>query len=97
MPLKQGCLQVEKKANIFIPVRLAKRKEIKELLCGTSYCPACDCEVVGERLMNKLPIISSNNNLEGWLCSICDSMFDLNDKLLTIGDFDIFSQNIGEA
>ena len=56
MPLKQGCLQVEKKANRFIPVRLANRKEIKELLCGTSYCPACDCEVVGERLMNKLPI-----------------------------------------
>ena len=88
---------MEKKPSIFIPVRKAKKHEIKELLCGTSYCPACDCEVVGEQLMNKLPIVSPNNKLEGWLCSICDSMFDLNDKILYIGDFDIFSQNIGEA
>ena len=97
MRLNRGFFEVERKAEILIPVRLANRKEIKKLIYGTAYCPACDCQVIGDDIMNKLPIINPKDHLQGWMCSICNSEFDLNDNIVYIGDFDIFSQDIGEA
>jgi|TARA_R100000781_G_scaffold24565_1_gene18169 hypothetical protein len=79
---------MEKKHSIYFPVRLTTRKELHELVYGTNYCPACDCEVVGERTMNKLPYIDSKDELSGWICDICESIFDLKDNLVQFGSFD---------
>jgi|TARA_R100000951_G_C2613113_1_gene171867 hypothetical protein len=79
---------MEKKHSIYFPVRLTTRKELYELVYGTNYCPACDCEVVGERTMNKLPYIDFKNELSGWICDICESVFDLKDNLIQFGSFD---------
>tara|TARA_R110002012_G_scaffold280438_1_gene468933 strand:- start:850 stop:1110 length:261 start_codon:yes stop_codon:yes gene_type:complete len=79
---------MEKKHNIYIPVRLTTRKELYELVSGVDYCPACDCEVIGNRVMNKLPYIDCKDKLSGWICDICESIFDLKDNLLQFGSFD---------
>ena len=38
--------------------------------------------------MNKLPYIDSSNELDGWICDICESIFDLQDNLIQVGSFD---------
>tara|TARA_R100000278_G_scaffold60782_1_gene49453 strand:- start:698 stop:964 length:267 start_codon:yes stop_codon:yes gene_type:complete len=88
---------MEKKDSIFIPVRLATRTEIEELTCGTLHCPACDSQLMGRDLMNKMPILNKKNMLDGWICQICDSVFDLQDRMVDIGEFDLFDQEIAEA
>lgn len=98
MPLKLGCYQsMEKKNNIFIPVRFATAYELDELICGAIFCPACDCQLMGRDIMNKMPVVGILDDLEGWMCDICDSVFDLQDKLLDIGEFDLFNQEIAVA
>ena len=47
--------------------------------------------------MNKMPVVSSLDTLEGWMCDICDSVFDLQDKIVDIGEFDLFNQEIAVA
>lgn len=79
---------MEKKPSIYFPVRLATKNELRELVYGSAYCPACDCEVMGERIMNKLPYLNSKNELSGWICDICESVFDLKDNLVQFGSFD---------
>jgi len=79
---------MEKKPSIYFPVRLASRNELKELVYGTNYCPACDCEVIGSTVMSKLPYLDSMNKLRGWICDICESVFDLKDNLIQFGSFD---------
>ena len=86
---------MEKKPSIYFPVRLATKNELRELVYGSTYCPACDCEVMGERIMNKLPYLNSKNELSGWICDICESVFDLKDNLVQFGSFD--SSDIYEA
>ena len=98
MPLKLGCYQsMEKKNNIFIPVRFATAYELDELICGAIFCPACDCQLMGRDIMNKMPVVVILDDLEGWMCDICDSVFDLQDKLLDIGEFDLYDQEIAVA
>lgn len=98
MPLKLGCYQsMEKKNNIFIPVRFATAYELDELICGAIFCPACDCQLMGRDIMNKMPVVGILDDLEGWMCDICDSVFDLQDKLLDIGEFDLYDQEIAVA
>ena len=98
MPLKLGCYQsMEKKNNIFIPVRFATAYELDELICGAIFCPACDCQLMGRDIMNKMPVVGILDDLEGWMCDICDSVFDLQDKLLDIGEFDLYNQEIAVA
>ena len=79
---------MEKKHSIYLPVRIATKNEIKELIYGASYCPACDCEIIGNRIMDKLPYIDSCDELDGWICDICESIFDLQDNLIQVGRFD---------
>ena len=79
---------MEKKPSIYFPVRLASKTELKELIYGTNYCPACDCEVIGNTVMSKLPYLASTNKLRGWICDICESVFDLKDNLFKFGSFD---------
>tara|TARA_R100000353_G_C6505708_1_gene195342 strand:- start:320 stop:580 length:261 start_codon:yes stop_codon:yes gene_type:complete len=79
---------MEKKHSIYIPVRLATESELIELVCGVDYCPACDCEIVGNKIMNKLPYVNAKDKLDGWICDICDTVFDLKDNVIQIGDFD---------
>ena len=38
--------------------------------------------------MNKLPYLNSKNELSGWICDICESVFDLKDNLVQFGSFD---------
>ena len=38
--------------------------------------------------MNKLPYVNSKDELGGWICDICESIFDMKDNLVQIGDFD---------
>ena len=91
MPLKLGCYQsMEKKNNIFIPVRFATAYELDELICGAIFCPACDCQLMGRDIMNKMPVVGILDDLEGWMC-------DLQDKIVDIGDFDLFNQEIAVA
>ena len=98
MPLKLGCYQsMEKKNNIFIPVRFATAYELDELICGAIFCPACDCQLMGRDIMNKMPVVGILDDLEGWMCDICDSVFDLQDKIVDIGEFDLFNQEIAVA
>jgi hypothetical protein len=79
---------MEKKYSIYYPTRLATLNELKELMHGADFCPACDCEIIGNRIMNKLPYVNSKDELGGWICDICESIFDLKDELVQIGDFD---------
>jgi len=88
---------MEKKNNIFIPVRFATAYELDELICGAIFCPACDCQLMGRDIMNKMPVVGILDDLEGWMCDICDSVFDLQDKLLDIGEFDLYDQEIAVA
>jgi len=98
MLLKLECYQsMEKKNNIFIPVRFATAYELDELICGAIFCPACDCQLMGRDIMNKMPVVGILDDLEGWMCDICDSVFDLQDKLLNIGEFDSYDQEIAVA
>ena len=86
-----------KKHNILKPVRYATENELSELIYGTVHCPACDSQLMGHNLMNKMPIVDNYNALEGWMCELCDSIFDLQDKMLDIGEFDLYDQEIAEA
>lgn len=86
-----------KKHNILKPVRYATEHELSELIYGTIHCPACDSQLMGRNLMNKMPIVDNYNTLEGWMCELCDSIFDLQDKMLDIGEFDLYAQEIAEA
>jgi len=79
---------MEKKTNLVVPVRFATHQELNELTCGTLYCPVCDSKLVEEYILNKLPYIGETNKLKGWICDICESVFDLKDNLIQIGDFD---------
>ena len=98
MLLKQGYYQsMVKKNNILIPIRFATAYELDELICGAIFCPACDCQLMGRDIMNKMPVVGILDDLEGWMCDICDSVFDLQDKLLDIGEFDLFNQEIAVA
>jgi transposase-like protein len=97
MRLRQEFFQVERKTSILIPIRVAKIEEVEQLIYGASHCPACDCELIAFDIMNKIPVLNSDDNLQGWVCKICNSEFDLKDRILIIGDFDIFSQVTGEA
>ena len=47
--------------------------------------------------MNKMPIVDKRNNLDGWMCELCDSVFDLQDKMIDIGEFALYDQEIAEA
>ena len=98
MLLKQGYYQsMVKKNNILIPIRFATAYELDELICGAIFCPACDCQLMGRDIMNKMPVVSNLDTLEGGMCDICDSVFDLQDKLLDIGEFDLYDQEIAVA
>jgi hypothetical protein len=98
MLLKQGYYQsMVKNNNILIPIRFATRHELHKLICGAIFCPACDCQLMGEDIMNKMPVVSNLDTLEGWMCDICDSVFDLQDKIVDIGEFDLFNQEIAVA
>jgi len=52
---------------------------------------------MGRDAMNKMPLVNNSNNLEGWICELCDSVFDLQDKMVDIGEFDLYDQEIAEA
>jgi len=98
MLLRLGyCQSMVKKNNILIPIRFATECELDELICGALFCPACDCQLMGRDIMNKMPVVSSLDALEGWMCDICDSVFDLQDKMVNIGEFDLFNQEIAVA
>jgi len=98
MLLRLGyCQSMVKKNNILIPIRFATECELDELICGAIFCPACDCQLMGRDIMNKMPVVSSLDALEGWMCDICDSVFDLQDKIVDIGEFDLFNQEIAVA
>ena len=88
---------MDKKNSILVPVRAATRIELEELIYGVAHCPACDSQLMGRDLMNKMPILNKKNMLDGWICQICDSVFDLQDKMVDIGEFDLFDQEIAEA
>lgn len=81
-------LQMVKKNSIYVPVRLATKREMGEIICGTIYCPACDTKVIDEAVLNKMPFIDDSDILRGWVCAICDSIFDLRDNVIEIGEFD---------
>ena len=83
--------------SILIPIRFATKHELNELICGTVHCPACDSQLMGRDVMNKMPIVDKGNNLDGWMCELCDSVFDLQDKMIDIGEFDLYDQEIAEA
>ena len=85
------------KNNVLLPSRFATEQELHELICGTTHCPACDSQLMGYKLMNKMPILNKNNRLDGWICALCDSVFDLQDKMVDIGEFDLFDQEIAKA
>ena len=98
MLLRLGyCQSMVKKNNILIPIRFATECELDELICGALFCPACDCQLMGRDIMNKMPVVSSLDALEGWMCDICDSVFDLQDKMVNIGEFDLYNQEIAVA
>ena len=98
MLLKPGyCQNMVKKNNILIPIRFATKQELHELICGALFCPACDCQLMGKDIMNKMPVVNSIDTLEGWMCDICDSVFDLQDKIVDIGEFDLYNQEIAVA
>ena len=82
---------------MFIPIRFATKHELHELICGTVFCPACDCQLMGQDIMNKMPLVNNYNSLEGWVCELCDSVFDLQDKMVDIGEFDLYDKKIAEA
>jgi len=44
-----------------------------------------------------MPLVDNFNTLDGWMCDICDSVFDLQDKMVNIGEFDLYDQEIAEA
>ena len=52
---------------------------------------------MGKDVMNKMPIVDKGNNLDGWMCELCDSVCDLQDKMGDIGEFDLYDQEIAEA
>ena len=85
------------KNNILLPVRYATKREIQELICGAVFCPACDSQLMGHDVMNKMPILNNKNHLDGWMCELCDCVFDMQDKMVDIGYFDLFDQEIAEA
>ena len=85
------------KNSILIPIRFATKRELNELICGAVHCPACDSQLMGRDVMNKMPIVNRSNVLDGWMCELCDSVFDLQDKMVDIGDFDLYDQEIAEA
>ena len=85
------------KNSVLIPIRFATEHEINELVCGTVHCPACDSQLMGRDIMNKMPIVDKKNNLDGWMCELCDSVFDLQDKMIDIGEFDLYDQEIAKA
>ncbi len=91
------CYHQVAKNNILIPIRFATKHELHELICGTVFCPACDSQLMGRDVMNKMPIVNNSNVLDGWMCELCDSVFDLQDKMVDIGDFDLYDQEIAEA
>ena len=88
---------MEKKNNIFIPIRFATKYELHELICGAIFCPVCDCQLMGKDIMNKMPVVGALDDLEGWMCDICDSVFDLQDNMMNIGEFDLYDQEIAVA
>jgi len=88
---------MDRKNSILIPIRFATKLELHELICGTEFCPACDCQLLGHNIMNKMPLVDNFNTLDGWMCDICDSVFDLQDKMVNIGEFDLYDQEIAEA
>ena len=47
--------------------------------------------------MNKMPVVGALDDLEGWMCDICDSVFDLQDNMMNIGEFDLYDQEIAVA
>jgi C4-type Zn-finger protein len=63
-------------------------REVSEMISGTMYCPACDTKVIDESGMRKMPYVDESDILMGWVCSICDSVFDLRDDIIEIGRFD---------
>ncbi len=83
--------------SVLVPIRFATEHELNELICGTVHCPACDSQLMGRDVMNKMPIVDKSNNLDGWMCELCDSVFDLQDKMVDIGEFDLYDQGIAEA
>ena len=85
------------KNSILIPIRFATPRELDELICGTVFCPACDSQLMGRDLMNKAPIVDLKNKLNGWMCELCESVFDLQDKIVDIGEFDLYNQEIAKA
>lgn len=88
---------MDRKNSILIPIRFATKLELHELICGAVYCPACDSQLMGRDVMNKMPLVNNLNNLEGWICELCDCVFDLQDKMVDIGEFDLYDQEIAEA
>ena len=88
---------MDRKNSILIPIRFASKHELHELVCGAVFCPACDCQVMGANIMNKMPLVNNYNSLEGWVCGLCDSVFDLQDKMVDIGEFDLYDKKIAEA
>jgi hypothetical protein len=52
---------------------------------------------MGANIMNKMPLVNNYNSLAGWVCGLCDSVFDLQDKMVDIGEFDLYDQEIAVA
>ena len=86
-----------RKTDLLVPLRPISKHETHLLVSGTAKCPACDTRLSGEDVFDKLPLSDDFNAVTGWMCNECDSIFDLDDKMLYMGKFDLHDQEMTEA